>query len=212
MIIIFDLDYTLLDTARFKRDGLALFFNMNEAEFKDYYKKNFKDKGVNYSPKKHLEFLGWGQAELAAKLDELDDWLEKEISRYLLPEAEEILKRFKEAGHKIILASFGDKEFQKQKISALKINQISVREFFNEVIISDKVKAELKKLKRFRGENVLLVDDNLREALELKEVLGEKCEIFLVDGPYARYREYNITPRSLKELSEKFFQLKQDRQ
>lgn len=202
MTIIFDLDYTLLDTARFKRDGLALFFNMNEAEFKDYYKKNFKDKGINYSPKKHLEILGWRQTEMAAKLNELDDWLAKEISRYLLPEAEEILKRFKGAGHKIILASFGDKEFQKQKIFALKINRISAREFFDEVIISDKVKAELKKLKRFRGEDVLLVDDNLREALELKEVLGEKCEIFLVDGPYARYREYDIAPRSLKELAD----------
>lgn len=205
MIIIFDLDYTLLDTARFKHDGLALFFSMNEAEFKDYYKKNFKDNGVNYSPKKHLQVLGWRQAEMVAKLNELDDWLEKEISRYLLPEAEEILKRLREAGHKIILASFGDEEFQKQKISALKINGVNVAEFFDKVIISDKIKVELEELKRFRGENILLVDDNLREALELKEVLGEKCEIFLVDGPYARYREYDIAPRNLKELSEKFF-------
>lgn len=205
MIIIFDLDYTLLDTARFKRDGLALFFNMNETGFKDYYKKNFKDKGINYSPKKHLEILGWGEEELVAKLNEFDRWLEKEISRYLFPEAEEILNKLKQAGHKIILASFGDEEFQKQKISILKINQLSVREFFDEVIISDKIKAELAELKRFQGEDVLVVDDNLREAAALKEVLGDKCEIFLIDGPYAREEGYYMTPHSLKELAEKFF-------
>lgn len=205
MIIIFDLDYTLFDTARFKRDGLALFFNMNEAEFRNYYKKNFKDQGINYSPKKHLQILGWKYKEVMAKLNELDDWLEKEISRYLFPAAEEILNKFKQAGHKIILASFGDQEFQEQKISALKINGISAKEFFDEVIISDKVKAELKELKRFQGENVLLVDDNLREAVDLKEILGNKCEIFLIDGPYARYGKDDVVPRSLKELAEKFF-------
>lgn len=205
MIIIFDLDYTLFDTAKFKRDGLALFFNMNEAGFKDYYKKNFKDRGINYSPKKHLRALGWSHKEMAVKLNEFDDWLEKEISRYLFPGAEQILKRFRQAGHKIILASFGDKGFQEQKISALKINGISAKKFFDEVIISDKIKADSEELKRFRGENILLVDDNLKEAVGLKEILGDKCEIFLIDGPYARSGEDNITPRSLKDLAEKFF-------
>lgn len=205
MIIIFDLDYTLFDTDKFKHDGLALFFNMNEAEFKDYYKKNFKDKGINYSPKKHLQGLGWSYKEMMAKLNEFDNWLEKEISRYLFPGAERILNRLKQADHKIILATFGDQEFQEQKISALKINGISAKEFFNEVIISDKVKAELKELRCFQGGDVLLVDDNLREAVELKEILGDKCEIFLIDGPYARYREYDIAPHNLKELARKFF-------
>lgn len=205
MIIIFDLDYTLFDTARFKRDGLALFFNMSQAEFKNYYKINFKDKGVNYSPKEHLRILGWKHKEMMAKLNEFDDWLEKEISRYLFPEANKILNRFKQAGHKIILATFGDKEFQEQKISALKINDLSAREFFDEVIISNKIKAELEELKRFQGEDILLVDDNLKEALELKGILGDKCEIFLIDGPYARSGEYNIAPRGLKDLAEKFF-------
>lgn len=205
MIVIFDLDYTLFDTARFKRDGLALFFDMSEVEFIGYYKKNFKERGLNYSPKKHLEILGWSEEKMAVKLNELDHWLEKEINRYLFPEAEEILNRFKLAGHKIVLASFGDREFQEQKISVLKINGISAKEFFDEVIISDKIKAELEELKRFRGEVILLVDDNLREAAGLKEILGDKCEIFLIDGPYARLDGYNIAPKRLKDLAEKFF-------
>mgnify|MGYP001588826191 FL=1 len=73
------------------------------------------------------------------------------------------------------------------------------------MIITDKIKAETEELKRFQGENILLVDDNLREAIGLKEILGDKCEIFLIDGPYARYREYDITPHSLKELAKKLF-------
>lgn len=205
MIIIFDLDYTIFDTDKFKRRGLALFFNMDETEFKSYYKKNFKDQGLNYSPKKHLRNLGWSYKEIVAKLSQLDDWMEKEISRYLFPEASKILDKLKQAGHKIILASFGDKEFQEQKISALKINGISAKEFFDEVVISDKVKAGLEELKRFKGENILLVDDNLKEAIDLKGILGDRCEIFLIDGPYARYREYDIAPRGLNELAEKFF-------
>lgn len=205
MIVIFDLDYTLFDTARFKRDGLALFFNMSEVEFIDYYKKNFKERGLNYSLKKHLEILGLGREEAAVKLNEFNDWLKKEVSRYLFPEAEEILNRFKLAGHKIVLASFGDKEFQEQKIFALKINGISAKEFFDKIIISDKVKSELEELKILQGENILLVDDNLKEAVNLRKVLGDRCEIFLIDGPYARLDGYSIDPKRLKDLAEKFF-------
>ena len=56
MIIIFDLAYTLFDTARFKKDLSALLGMSNES-FIVSYKKHFKDKGESYNIEKHINIL-----------------------------------------------------------------------------------------------------------------------------------------------------------
>lgn len=205
MIVIFDLDYTLLDADKLKRNCLASFLDIDEVEFMKNYKDNFKDKGVNYNIEKHMQDLGWSREKIFEKMKEFNSYLKQEIGRYLFPEADGLLQRFKDAGDKIILVSFGDIEFQKQKISALAIDGISTEEFFDEVVVSDKIKAELEELKCLRGENILLVDDNIKEIVELKAILGDNCEVFLIDGPYSSSTEHNYPAYSLKDLKEKFF-------
>ena len=65
MILIFDLDYTLLDTKKFKQ-GLAKALNLSITNFEKSYSENFKNtppltKGgarkINYNLKKHLKIL-----------------------------------------------------------------------------------------------------------------------------------------------------------
>lgn len=204
-IDIFDLDYTLFDAGKFEQICLASFFDMSETEFIKYYKESFKDKGINYNTEKHMQDLGWSQEKITEKTKEFSQWLKKEINQYLFPEAERLLRRFKEAGDKMILVSFGDKEFQKQKIFALTIAGVSPEKFFDEIIISDNKKSELEELKHLRGENILLVNDKIKELVELKEILGDNCEMFLIDGPYSRSQKYNLVPHNLKELEEEFF-------
>ncbi|MDP2736360.1 MAG: HAD hydrolase-like protein [bacterium] len=204
-IDIFDLDYTLLDADKLKRNCLAAFFDIDEEEFMKNYQENFKDQKINYNIEKHMQGLGWSQEKIVEKMKEFDVWLKQEISRYLLPGAERLLKRFKEIGDKMVLVSFGDKEFQKQKISALTIDGASAEDFFDEIIISDNNKHELEELKCLRGKNILLVNDKVKELVELSEILGDRCETFLIDGPYARSPEYNLPVNNLKDLEEKFF-------
>ena len=54
MKVIFDLDYTLLDTARFKEKLAEIF---SEQDFFDDYDKYFKAEGVNFDYEKYLEIL-----------------------------------------------------------------------------------------------------------------------------------------------------------
>lgn len=205
MITIFDLDYTIFDADKFKRLGLSQFLGLSETEFMRYYKENFKDKKINYNIGKHMLDLGWDKEKIIKKTEEFTPWLKKEINQYLFPEAEKLLCRFKVASEKMILASFGDPEFQKQKIFALTIGGAAAENFFDEIIISDSKKSELGELKKLRGESILLVNDKIKELAELMEIFGDNCEAFLIDGPYARNPEYDFTPHSLKELEEKFF-------
>jgi FMN phosphatase YigB (HAD superfamily) len=56
MIIIFDLDYTLLDTKKFK-EKLGVALDMSPEEWARDYKNFFKDKKINYNPERHLAIL-----------------------------------------------------------------------------------------------------------------------------------------------------------
>ncbi|GAI44846.1 unnamed protein product, partial [marine sediment metagenome] len=136
MIIIFDLDYTLFDAKRF-RAGIAAIFNLSLKEFdKRYHVKYFKSKKINYNFKKNLEILKGEDKDLNTGL--LEKKFRKfllKINKYLFPEAEEILYHLKQAGHTLILFTFGDKELQKQKVDNLRI-----KKYFDRIIFTPKEK------------------------------------------------------------------------
>lgn len=201
MIVIFDLDYTLFDTKRFKND-LATIFNITVEKFCDDYDYLFKKEGVNYSLEKHIEILknegkitNKNKEEIRKKFENL---LER-IDDYLFPEAEEVLKEFKDKGDKLILITFGDKGWQEIKTKNLKkiINYFDEIEFIEE----DKRKSQYLKSLKDSGQEILLVNDNPRETLGLKEILGDKCKFFLVEGPYSNNIEHKEEiHKNIKEL------------
>lgn len=201
MITIFDLDYTLLDTVRFK-ENLAEVFNMSAEDWKNDYKKYFKDEGVNYNLDKHLQILK-DESRLAIPEDEIKKRFEefmKNLDDYVFPEAEELIKQMKAKSKKIILATFGDAELQKKKADHLKIAK-----YFDELIFDDKNKSENKYLEYLKnsGENFLVINDNAKESFKLLEKLGKRSELKLVKGPYSENAEHNERIYDLAELVEK---------
>jgi len=185
MIYIFDLDYTLLDTNKFKKN-LSSVFGMSAADFNESCFKYFKSKGVNYNPDKHLVLLEedgfFADKEQAAAIREkLNEFMEN-IDEYLFPEAEKIVKSLKKRGDKLALATFGNAEWQKLKINALKL-----KKYFDDIIYEDKNKKENKELKALKrnNEKIILINDNARELRELELLFGDNCEAKLIYGPYS---------------------------
>jgi len=201
MITIFDLDYTLLDTAKFK-DNLTEAFAMSAEEWNSDYKKYFKDRGVNYNMDKHLEILkkenrlAISESDIRKKLEEFM----KNIDGYVYPRAEELIRQYKNKSKKLILATFGDIGWQKEKIKNLKITK-----YFDELVFDDVNKGENKYFQYLKnsGENFLVINDNARESFELLKNLGEKSELKLVKGPYSDNIRHEEKIYALAELLEK---------
>lgn len=210
MLIIFDLDYTLLDTLEFKK-GLAEALNLEFDVYHKNCKKYFKDKDILYNLEKHLKILEQENSDFKINENFLSN-----IGKYLFPEADDILKKMKDAGHKLVLLTYGDVQWQKMKVENLKI-----KKYFDEIIYTDKGKGEVIRnsktplapllerggpgsthpLPLSRGEEkILIVNDNARECLEMREAIGD-CEIFLVKGRYSENVEHDLEIRELGEIN-----------
>ena len=184
MIVIFDLDYTLLDSTKFRKD-LASVFNMSDNEFNKDYKKYFKTKSINYSIDEHLKILKKQKQINSAeeiKIKEKSDNFFQNIDSYLFPEAEETLKQFKNDGNKLILISFGNFDWQK-----LKIDNLKIKEYFDEIILEDSCKEKSDFLKSLKDSNekILIINDNAKESFAMAKLLGENCEFKIIQGPYS---------------------------
>lgn len=208
MIYIFDLDYTLLDAKRFKED-LSSVFGMSVEEFGKSYFENFKSKGINYNLNSHLAILekdGFiANKEQTEGVKERFNEFMKNIDEYLFPGAEEIIKSLKERGDELVLATFGDIEWQK-----LKVNSLKLKKYFDRVIYEDKSKKENKELKslRNRGEKIIIVNDNARELNELKDVFGSHCETKLIHERYSGNAKYE--GKIYNDLSDAFKEMEQN--
>lgn len=188
MKVIFDLDYTLLDTVKFK-DKLADIFG--QEDFEADYEKYFKSQGINFD---HDEYLAILKAE-----GRIDDVKEKElrieleklisnIDNYLKLDAENVLKHFKGIGAELILITFGHKKWQKEKVKNL-----SIAKYFSNIIYEDQDKHKSEYLKSLSetDEEILLINDNLDEAKEMLKIL-KRGELRLVDGPYDGGKEARV--------------------
>lgn len=179
MKIIFDLDYTLLDTAEFK-SKMAEILGEN---FKADYEKYFKSKGINFNIDDYLLILkknrGIDDENLKKMRSEIDE-LFYDIDDYLKFGVENALEHFKKRGDELILLTFGYKQWQKKKI-----DNLSIKKYFDEIIFEDKDKSKSEYLKLLgeKDEEVLVINDNLSEAEQMLKIL-KKGELRLVKGPY----------------------------
>ena len=180
--IIFDLDYTLLDSKKLKEEGLALFFGMTAGEFSDFYEKNFKKRNINYDPREHIRMLAL-DAEEDKKMEELVEFIKNKIGDYLLPGAKGLLKQLKDGGNRLVLMTYGDLNWHKLKINSLP----EIKKYFDKVILTDKDKSEHDFLRSLadKGEKIIIINDKAAESLRMKEVLGDCCEVCLIKGPYS---------------------------
>ena len=186
MILLFDLDNTLLDTEKFKKDK-SFIFGLSPEENKIHGDLLFKNKGLHYNPKTHLQFLlksGRIKTETGRrKIEHRYQKLVEEIDRYLFPEAEKTLAYLKKQGHRLILMTLGDPSLQKSKVDNSRI-----KKYFEKTIYETKDKSKnkfIKQLARLK-QDILIINDKASEAMAIKNMLGKKARIFLVTGPDSR--------------------------
>ncbi|MFC1678499.1 HAD family hydrolase [Patescibacteria group bacterium] len=198
MTIVFDLDYTLLNTLRFEEE-LAKALTLDFEEYRQSSKKYFDVQGINYNAYKHIGFLLHDdkltkQQNSVIKNNILT--LLKSTNDYLFGEAEDLLKNIKEAGHKIILLTLGDPVWQGMKINYLKINK-----YFDKIMLTDKDKEKVIDFLKNEKERVILVNDNAQESLKIKKVLGN-IRIILIKGPHSKNIKHNLKIHELKNVWE----------
>jgi len=197
MKIIFDLDYTLLDTKRLRAKLAEIF---DKEDFLEDHQKYFKDKKINLNLETYLAILK-DQDRIDERREEelklrLADLLSR-LDEYLFPGAEKILRHFKEQGVELILLTFGDKKWQ-----ADKVNNLSIKKYFAEIIFEDKNKHNNPYWRSLNSsaETILIVNDKARETQEIIKIIGANAKVFLVDGPYARNIKHNWPIHRLEEL------------
>lgn len=197
MIVIFDLDYTLLDTNKLK-DGLVNVFGLTKRQYSLDYDRIYTKKKTHYSPYKHLKLLAReGRILSLTKTKKKLENLIKGLNKYLFVYSEDVLKKFKKRGDVLVLMSIGDKAWQKKKIDNLKI-----KKYFDKIIILDKKKYQnlgfLKKSNPPVGSDILIINDNAKETLKMKKAIG-KCVVCLVRGPYSRNVKHNFKIYNIKD-------------
>lgn len=151
-----DFDYTLFDTYSFREELYRILevngLEKNElpltVETKDNNQKllNIKEVFENLSKEKNIP------------ADNFIIPLEKLYKRgqeYLYSDTIEFLEYLKSKGHKLYTITWGEKEYQEEKIKICKIDK-----YFDEIIFAEKLKYELDNVDYSNG---IFVDDSVRD-------------------------------------------------
>lgn len=193
MIIIFDLDYTLFNTNKLKRD-IANILNINIEQYNNICKKCFTDKNIVYNPYELLRILkNEKRISLIKNYKEKIENLLKHANKYLYNGALAVIKKFKERGYRLVLLSVGDKRWQNRKINGLKI-----KKYFDSIVILEKDKHKNLEFLKKEKERVLIINDNAGETIDMKKAIG-KCETCLIHGPYSKNVKHNFNAYKIKD-------------
>ena len=141
-----DFDNTIFDTVSFHNDLIKILIDnkIEEKYINDYYKKN----GI-----KPLDLVNSLCNEvITSEVDELF----KKAKNYLYKDAIEFLSH--KSFNNYILYTYGDLDYQNKKI-----DNSGILEYFDEVIITDDLKTNLK----LDYENGIFIDDNTKVIKEL---------------------------------------------
>ncbi|MDD4333285.1 MAG: HAD hydrolase-like protein [Patescibacteria group bacterium] len=195
MIIVFDLDYTLLNTKKFKSD-MAKAMGISLAVFKKSYEEHSKNSATNYILEDHLDYLvKTGKYEASQKKiikKKVMNFLKK-IDNYLFSSAAPVLAELSARGHKLEMITYGNRRWQRLKVGNLKI-----KKYFQRVIITDKNKHDQLRFWKKKEANVCFVNDNAKEVVCIREILP-RAQFILIKGPYAFNHPHNFKVYNLKD-------------
>lgn len=197
MIIIFDLDYTLIDTEELKK-GWAKAFGVSYEVFSESFLKLYKKDKFIYKVNDHLKYLIKKQEIEKEDIPEIKKRIEellKNIDKYLLQCAFSLVKNLKKNGHTLILITFGNKKWQKQKV-----DNLSIKKYFDKIIYTDQDKRKHLGFLKNSQEKILIVNDNSKESFQLKSFLNN-AEVFLVKGPYSDNYPHKTEAQPLYNLA-----------
>lgn len=193
-----DFDYTLFNTYEFRK-GLYKILEENGLD-KNYLKitpemkqnnpklLNVKEVFKSLSKSKNIPL-----EKFLAPLKELYDMAEK----FVYSDTIEFIKYLKENENKVYILTWGDKEFQEEKLKASKLYN-----YFDGIIYAEKLKYELE----IDYENSIFVDDSIRDLKGLYNKNAKQIyRIKRINGKNSN-KELNIKEikefKSLKELQD----------
>lgn len=172
--IIFDFDDTLYNNLALRKDVVKTFgtFGIPEAEVESTY-KNVRHL---YNYEKHVEAINAlrGKTENDLLLSAL---YSLPFHTYTFEKIQDILKELKEK-HRLILLTFGDAAFQTHKLDAS-----GIKEYFHEVIITQKHKKDALADMGDLGDEVYFINDKETENLVIQE-------------SFPHFRVLHITPEN----------------
>jgi hypothetical protein len=189
MIDVLDLDYTLLDTEEFKND-LSVALRMTRSEYDHDYVLYFTSQGRNYNVDDHLSYRirdGYISDIEAKKSRDNVSKLLLHIDHYLKEGTEELLGELKKRGDKLFLFTFGNNEWQKRKV----LNSKILKKYFDRYFFEEGDKASNKDLLELAmsNEEMLIVNDNLKEGLEMiktLKVFNDRSRLVIINGKYSQ--------------------------
>ncbi len=197
MLYIFDFDYTLFDTTRFKRD-LAGNLGLSYEDFCIIYNKHFAKQKMHYDIAEHLRII---EEERQLCFRDFKKLLEKVVKHfsscpsYLYPEALPALENLKSQEHSLHLVSFGNRDYQKYKIE-----NSGIKKYFDRIrITEDPKEKDINGWEPDKHDTVIIVNDNAREAIQMREMLG-RGTIFLLQGPYSHNIKHDFAIHTLSDL------------
>lgn len=159
--IIFDLDDTLYDTARFKKDIERVFVSrgFSKADVWESYKKAGFDKGYTFEI--HLQELAkiCRDLEPVAFLPKLLALFKED---YIFPWVIKTLKQLRNS-HTLVLLTLGEKGFQQ-----LKIENADIKKYFDFIHITEKEKEKLLRHLNFQGK-IYFINNNVVENEKIRK-------------------------------------------
>ena len=193
MLVIFDLDYTLLRTQEFKQ-GLAAALQLDEQHFQQDCRYYFQNR--HYSLETHLQHrLQKCDTRTKQQINVALEQLWQRINAYLDPYTMPLLQKLIDRQLHPVLLTHGDPVFQKKKV-----NTLSIKASFDSIVYAEKDKIGY--LSRFQQQTTtIIINDDARESLLMRSNF-DNAVIRLIQGPYCRNTDHCLKVYQLQELYE----------
>lgn len=180
MTIVFDLDYTLIDTAAFKEALAASLESCGVARrnFWETYEQTSKatEKICDYEPERHLEALAGrmscGKNEALRRIESVVD----RMPEFIMPGAIPLLDRLASRA-KRVLFTHGNVSWQKRKVA-----RSGLADRFDEMIFASEEKMKHREALGRLEPPVVMVNDDGREIDDLRKAFPE-FRMIAVRGP-----------------------------
>lgn len=196
MTVVFDLDYTLLDTEAFKV-ALCSTLGITVSEFNDHSKLLFSGPPKrHYDLRDHIHYLVNSDEDRAQELlEKCNTEVQSRMNEFLFPESRQVVDRFLDAGWEVHLMTLGSPEFQEWKVAGLD----SINSKFSKKIYVGTKKVEFLADYAHSDEPVLFVNDNARESVEILQSLPE-LRLALIDGGYSKNIDHDLEVFKLAQI------------
>jgi FMN phosphatase YigB (HAD superfamily) len=192
MKIFIDFDDVVFNTKKFISDYKKLFqkYGVTQKIFQEnYYGYPQKGKGgklKKYNPETHIKIL---EKKMGIDLKNLEKEVEnfvKKSKRYIFADAQKFLCKFKRKN--LFLVSYGENSFQQKKIA-----NSGVAQYFQKIIISDKLKAKeieniSKELQLEISNQDFFLDDRIEQIENVKKNYPQITTI-LIKRKEGRYKD-----------------------